>query len=277
MAQMIAVTIGLNQVSNFYPSADPLSGCVNDAQAMAQVAQSAGFSAAPPLLNDAAKRGTVIGAIQDAASRLNDGDIFLLHYSGHGMQGDLSGQIHDQNGVFISCWCLYDQPLASYELRNLWFGFRSGVRIWVISDSCFSGTAVKAIQLPGGPPPIRARRLTLAQQQQTIQNHPQYFRSLMSGVGAAQQRDPREIPAGILLMSGCQTTEESGDLPDHGVFTSSFLSVWNQGGFQGTNYPQFYNAVRDATHTRNPNQTPNYFPFGNPAVTPDFDENRPFA
>src|SRR5262249_33697651 len=156
-----------------------------------------------------------------------------------------------------------------------WFGLQPGVRIWVLSDSCFSGQAVKAIPRLGGPP-MRARRLNPVQQQQTINNHPQYFRSLMSGVAAAQQRDPRQIPAGILLMSGCQTSEESGDLPDHGVFTGSFLAVWNNGGFQGQNYPDFFNAVRDAAHQQNPGQTPNYFPFGNPAVTPDFDENRPF-
>ena len=41
-------------------------------------------------------------------------------------------------------WCIYsDRQLVDDELYSLWAQFAAGVRIFVLSDSCHSGTVLK--------------------------------------------------------------------------------------------------------------------------------------
>ena len=81
----IALTIGLNRVdSGHYGSPMPLRGCVNDARDLFAIARQRGFQCFDALTDDKATRAEVIGNIRTAAKELKSGDLFVLHYSGHG-------------------------------------------------------------------------------------------------------------------------------------------------------------------------------------------------
>ncbi len=141
--------IGLNRVDpNAYEGWDgQLAGCENDARDMQAIATARKF-APKTLLTRAATSAAVTAAIADAAARLAPGDTFFLSYSGHG------GQVPDRNGDeaedrMDETWVLYDRQLIDDELYALWGKFQTGVRIFVLSDSCHSGTATKAA-LSGG-------------------------------------------------------------------------------------------------------------------------------
>ncbi len=137
-----SIHIGLNRV-------DPacyggwngaLAGCINDATAMQDIADSLGYSSS--LLTDAdATAGAVIEAISRAASELSSGDILFLTYSGHG------GQVDDANGDEDEgqdeTWVLYDRQVVDDELYQLYSQFADGVRVVILSDSCHSGTVAK--------------------------------------------------------------------------------------------------------------------------------------
>ena len=133
--------IGLNRVNpNAYEGWNgQLAGCENDARAMQSIARAQKL-APKTLLTRAATSSAVTAAIADAAATLLPGDLFFLSYSGHG------GQVPDRNGdetedAKDETWVLYDRQLIDDELYALWGRFQTGVRIFVLSDSCHSGTA----------------------------------------------------------------------------------------------------------------------------------------
>jgi hypothetical protein len=138
----ISLHIGLNRIdTSMYPPGIPvLSGCVNDAKDMKAIAERNGY-AASTLFDLEATADAVTARIRDAADRLRDGDIFFLTYSGHG------GQFDDPTGEEADgrdeTWVLADRQVLDDELAALWTRFRAGVRIFVLSDSCHSGTVVR--------------------------------------------------------------------------------------------------------------------------------------
>jgi hypothetical protein len=138
-----SVHIGLNRLDleAYFPLRPKvLRGCINDANAMRDLAADQGFATSEPLLNEAATSDAVIAAISGAADTLEPGDFFLLTYAGHGSQvRDVSGdeERYDQT------WCLWDRQFLDDELYALWGRFQPDVRICVISDSCHSGSVTR--------------------------------------------------------------------------------------------------------------------------------------
>jgi len=75
--------VGINK----YVTSNPLSGCVNDAIKMRETLQAKfGFNAADTklLLDADATRDGIINSIKAFQSQVGAGDIFVVHYSGHG-------------------------------------------------------------------------------------------------------------------------------------------------------------------------------------------------
>jgi len=142
----ISIHIGLNRVNpNAYNGWDgALQGCVNDATAMQRIAQSLGYTSTI-ILNDEATANRVISELGQAAFNLDPGGIVFLSYSGHG------GQIPDANGDEPpggkdETWVLYDRQLIDDELYNMWNQFPAQARIFVVSDSCHSGTVTRDLE-----------------------------------------------------------------------------------------------------------------------------------
>ena len=250
----IALTIGLNNVGDFYQGGAPtLHGCHNDARAIAvAIAAKQGFGTPTVLLDDQATVEAVTEAITAAAAKLGPGDIFLIHYSGHGMKAT-SRRDARRLGNFSSCWCLFDQPLLNHDLYKLWFQFKNSVRIVVLSDSCHSGSATREIinlalkrdldtpvvahrDVPRMPRHIPVPRgLPLSSQQQIIAANPAFFDAARKRVAATRGLDDAADPsAAVLLLSGCLDEQTSGDLPENGLFTGPVLQTWADGAFDGS-------------------------------------------
>lgn len=143
MPTAISLNIGLNHVDPVaYGGWDgALSGCINDANSMRQIAVSQGFTA-ETVIDAQATAANVIAKISDACRQLVSGDFFLLTYSGHG------GQVVDNTGEeydgLNETWVLWDRQLIDNELYSLLSQFRAGVRIFISSDSCHSGTLLRS-------------------------------------------------------------------------------------------------------------------------------------
>ena len=145
-ARALALHIGLNGVSGAaYGGWDgPLAACEFDANDMEAIAKSQGMKATK-LLTKQATRSKVLTEIRSAAKALRQGDLFFLTYSGHGGQvPDVSGEEDDKQD---ETWCLYDGELIDDELYFELSRFVAGVRIFVLSDSCHSGSVTR-----GRPP-----------------------------------------------------------------------------------------------------------------------------
>ena len=277
MAKGISIHLGLNRVDpRHYAGWDgELAACENDARDMQAIAAQQGYESRL-LLTSAATYGAVTEAIRESATALGDGDILLVTYSGHG------GQVPDGNGDERDgrdeTWVLYDRELVDDELYGLWGQFERGVRIFMLSDSCHSGSVARAALyrelggLPGAAtrsarPPSRFRGMTREQADRTYEAN----QALYDEVQRTQRAGERvAIGASVILISGCQDNQLSADGDRNGLFTETLLQVWNGGKFRG-GYHRFQREIQEAMP---PWQSPNYFRVG--ASDVPFVRRKPF-
>lgn len=282
MAQGMSIHIGLNHVDpNQYGGWDgQLSGCINDANAMKKIADGFGYSS-QLFTNEQATYCNVVQAISTAAKQLVSGDILLLTYSGHG------GQVPDANAMAgddgqDETWVLYDKMVLDDQLDVLWSQFKAGVRIFVLSDSCHSGTILRDMFMKqvthtdGGARGYKAEGAVVIREKAIPKEYQdKHYAKFKDDYTASQYLTGDErtlvVNASVLLISGCQDNQTSADGDNNGLFTQNLLAVWNAGAFTGS-YLQFHKAILDAMP---PTQTPNYFKVG--ANNPEFEAQRPFT
>ena len=277
MAKGISLHIGLNAVSAaaYGGWSGKLNACEADANDMEALAKSRGFKTTK-LLTKAGTRKKVLAAVKSAATALTSGDIFFLTYSGHG------GQLPDMNGDDADnqdeTWCLYDGELVDDDLNLALCAFKSGVRVFVLSDSCHSGTATRAIErkVNGTTFDAAAQVLRDANGVALRMMPPAY----LLGAYYAQKKAydkilkrpaPPAPKASVLLISGCQDDQTSADGDFNGLFTGTLKNVWGNGAFAGT-----YNAFHKAIVAKMPaSQKPALFRTG--VANPTFIAQTPFT
>jgi metacaspase-1 len=280
----LGLHIGLNLVSAaHYGGWDgPLAACENDARDMAALSKTRGIKPSV-LLTKQATRKAVLAALRGAAKALKAGDLFFMSFSGHGGQvRDVTGEEDDKKD---ETWCLWDGQLIDDELYLELAGFKAGVRVVVLSDSCHSGTVTRA-----GPPAMdgptmagaRSRMMPLEVGRRTYDQHHAFYDKLQQDVakaaGGARIADPdaalaqlatpltsgrittiaTAIKPAVLLISGCQDNQTSMDGPHNGAFTGRLLQVWDQGRFKGS-YAKFHAVIRAGMPAT---QSPNLFTLG---------------
>jgi metacaspase-1 len=274
MATALSLHIGLNEVNpDHYDGWDgKLVACEFDANDMEALAESQGYTTKKLLTKEAAA-DSVSQAVADAGSELEDNGILFLTYSGHG------GQVPDGNSEeedrMDETWVLYDRQLVDDELYTLWSQFKPGTRIVVLSDSCHSGSVVRALpdiiqpqalaRNGGGPPAMKAMPEEL--EKKVYEGNRELYDTVQKSTTAYDQS---EIGATVLLISGCQDNQTSADGERNGLFTQTLKSVWDEGQFKG-NYRGFWKKiVKDMPLY----QSPNFFTAGQPQ--PSFLRQRPF-
>ncbi len=291
MATGISIHIGLDHLD---PEAyggwvGTLGACENDAIAMEDVARDLGYRT-QTFLSPEATAEAVFDAIGDAAASLRNGDICLITYAGHGGQfADLGG---DEEDRFDETWLLYDREVLDDEIRVALSAFDAGVRAVVLSDSCHSGTVVRAIyeQLLDNAPVLRstydrvapwlrsrsgianrALRLRGAPpevQRQVLTTHRAQYEKIRA---KTPSRSEISLAASVILISGCQDNQESAEENGHGVFTAALLKHWDRGRFIG-DYRALHEAIqRDLP----PTQSPNFLTVGTPWLA--FQRQIPFT
>jgi hypothetical protein len=140
--QSYGVCVGVNRYKD--PSAN-LSGCVNDAEDWADLLDLRGFSDVDVLTDEAATKEAVLAALRTAVGMLKYRDRLVFTFSGHGSWvPDRSGDEADGR----------DEVLVTHDLRyitddDLDAIFKTapyGTRIYVVSDSCHSGSVNRLFQ-----------------------------------------------------------------------------------------------------------------------------------
>jgi hypothetical protein len=272
MATGIALTLGLNSVDpkHYAGWSGDLNACEADAEDMAAIAASQNFKVAT-LLTKTATRAQIKKKIQEAAKSLKSGDIFMLSYSGHG--GQLPDRNNDEPDGQDETWCLYDGELVDDELYSLFAKFAQGVRILVFSDSCHSGTAVKALYYQGMSgsimPATRYRAMPPDAALRTYRTNKAFYDGILGDKKLKEAK--AAVKASVLLISGCQDNQLSNDGDFNGLFTGQLLRVWKNGLFKG-NYRKFH---KDIVKRMPPDQTPNLFQAG--TIDPAFEKQTPFS
>jgi hypothetical protein len=265
-----SLSIGLNFVDPAgYDGWDgKLAACEKDADDMFAIANAQGY-AAQVLKREKATSAAVLAALANAAKTVKAGEHFFLTYSGHG------GQVPDTNGDepdhYDETWCLYDRMLLDDELYAMFGRFAPGARIFVLSDSCHSGSVTREVFRPRNAE-MRGEQapkwLPLAKSEQIYKNRQAMFDSIQQLAGPAEKGTVR---ACVLLISGCRDNEVSYDGPVNGAFTTQVLKAWNKGAFKG-NYRLFQEQVTAGLAGQ---QHPQYFLAG--TVDKGFERMKPFV
>jgi hypothetical protein len=294
-ARGLSIHVGLNSVNpkHYAGWSGDLLACEFDANDMAALAR-AGDMEPTVLLTKKATRANVLKAVRQAARTLASGDLLFLTYSGHGGQiADVSGDEPDKKD---ETWCLYDGELIDDEVFNELTSFANGVRIIVLSDSCHSGSVVRARIPETIAGQGRSKMMPPSVAMRTYMQHKDFYDKLQTSLASDARRsrsaDPDaalaqlhggasgrrtsiagKVKANVILISGCQDNQTSLDGDHNGAFTEQLLRVWDEGRFnpQHGTYVNFYATIKAGMPST---QTPNFFTLGRVAT---FSKQRPFA
>ena len=250
-----------------------LPTCGRDALDMQDIALSQNFETTHLLLNEEATTDSVKELIVSASETLVSGDMLFVSYSGHGSYVvDDSG---DEESEHDQVWCLYDRYLLDDELYALWTEFAEGVRIFVVSDSCHSGTVVRAA--PSFKAVPISKYFPHEKAQEVYVQNKEFFSKVKELV---EQTQDKELKATVKLLSGCQDTEESLTFSNatNSLLTAEINRVWDAGQFVGTT-EEFFEKVKEQVMREakkwKRDQTPNLYTIGK--ENKEFNEQKPFS
>jgi hypothetical protein len=271
MPKGISIHIGLNAVNPkaYEGWSGELVACEADANDMQKIAERAKFTS-HILLTAKATRKAVQNVIKGAAKALAAGDILWLSYSGHGGQlPDVSGDEPDHKD---ETWCLFDGEFLDDELFSALGAFKKGVRIFVLSDSCHSGTVLRNAIVHEGIRQADAKRFRAMPRDVALRTylaHQKFYDTL--GSDPKHKDAEKQIAASAILISGGQDNQLSSDGDFNGLFTGEMKEVWRNGAFKG-NYRKFH---RDILKLMPRSQSPNFFAVG--PHNADFEAQKPFT
>ncbi len=271
MANGHSIHIGLNHVdpAHYQGWDGALVACEFDAQDMQALATAQGLTTRS-ILADEATADNVSSAIAEAAEKLEPGDLLFVTYSGHG--GQMPDPDREESDARDETWVLFDRQLLDDELYALWARFKPGVRIFVLSDSCHSGSVTRAGQEEYDR--IRTeqdratRELPADVQAKTFRANRDQYAEIKR---AHPDGDDVEVGASVLLISGCRDDQLSLDGVSNGLFTENLLGVWDQARFDG-DYVAFHEAILERMPSE---QTPQRTLVGAPST--DFERERPLT
>jgi caspase domain-containing protein len=257
-ASSFSLHIGINAVDkNHYKGWDgKLQGCENDALFYHELAKKEGCKFSKLLLTSdsgsAPTSANVLGFLDYSISELHTGDNLIITYSGHG--GIMEDKNYDEPDFQDETWCLYDRQLLDDELLARFSRFQPGVNIFVISDSCHSGSVVKGIA-DNVEADSRLKRFVPRQQLfETYQANREVYDPLMR---MAIIRD-EDIPAAVLQLGACQDDEFAMEDGGNGLFTKTIMKILEKNGDIGS-YQELFIRSKRALHGI---QRPNLLSYG---------------
>jgi Caspase domain. len=313
----LALTIGLGELSGEHYSSLPekLPSCLNDAQAMTNIATNAGFHKVIQLTNGQATRFEVSRHIYHASQHLKPGDLFLVTISSHGFTGAVGKTPDVEETGKDQGWCLYDWMMVDDEIYNLWRFFAAGVRILAIVDTCHSGTSAKMMNYaksigmnPLLPPVIDAQPKGKPINPKSLPT-PDFAKNISKALRLDDDSPAaldvfypaKAIPAGVVkatyakskptydavLQGVVSKAKGNEDMVASGLLIAS--SQDSQSSYAGPvlsaftrelvevwqNPPATYRDLHAAVVARLRWQTPNFYPFG--VSDPQFHQQRPFS
>lgn len=165
------------------------------------------------LRNTGATRAGVLDAARGMVTTLAPDGLLILYFSGHGGQKRqaVSGSEPDGQDETI---CLWDGQLRDDDVWAMLKRLPEGMRVWMITDSCNSGTNYRGVHDYAG------------------------------GIAAAAAREGRgESAVSLLHWGGCGDGESSYGSPQGGHFTTALVDAWRR----GQSYAEWFEAARRLT------------------------------
>ena len=255
-----ALHLGLNLVDpDHYDGWDgKLDACVNDSEFYKGLSEKAEFDKIIILQNAEASSDTVIQSLTAFAGDLESGDLMFFTYSGHGSQiVDFNNDEADDK--MDETWCLFNRQLIDDELFESFMAFKTGVKIFMVSDSCHSGSVSR------GQPALKIRRAPEDVSKRTLLKNKAIYLPIVT-----RSRVTRDgMGAQVLQFSGCQDEQLSYEFGENGLFTTVFKQTLED--TENLSFASFFKIVagkvpkilEEATAPDVLVQNPNMFNYGN--------------
>lgn len=258
MSRAVSIHIGVNRPGGGNDTRAVLQDSEHAAWRMAEMANQAGYDSIQVLRGATATLAAVHDALHNASQLLERGDLLLVTFSGHG------GQVEDEDGddesTFDEAWSLLDGELLDDELFVGWRRFRPGVRIVVVSESCYSGGMYRddEITLPG----LRRRRRRRHRRRVT-RGEPAWAASALADYTASCFTTPPiddcGIEATVLMLTAAAERQEA----ESKAFTDSLVGIWSGGSYTGT-YCELYGELKKRVSRIKSSQHPQLIMLGAP-------------
>lgn len=281
MPNGFSLHIGMNNADPaHYGDMPSLKAAVNDALFWESYASSQGYETRS-MHDKTATAEAVIAALNNYAKKMQAGDILLLTYAGHGgeLTNDKPAGFDDERTD--QTWCLYNRQLLDDELYECFKAFKNGTRILVVSDSCHSGTMVRADDIDissclsqGMTRSLASRGLKSRKLPREVEDFVNYkhetaYRNIQEKYKTTHQFD--EVKASVKLLAACQDDQETLDGEKNGIFTEAFIDIFNN--------PDYSNARGEiliaAVSSKYFFPKPNFFEYG--GIIPSYDDSFPFT
>ena len=209
------------------------------------------------LKNEQATREGILNAIKELQAKIKEGDIVVIHYSGHGQQ------IFDNNGDELDS---KDESLVPYdalvrytskykgqnhirddELGNIIAQFRNALgkegQLLMLLDSCHSGSASRGGKARGGEATFAPPNWQPTDGGDT------------DGSGLMETTVVNEDAAPFVMMSGASADELNYEYEGYGSLSFAFAKAMNDLGSNFT-YRQLFSKIATNMNIISPNQTP---------------------
>lgn len=213
----LALCVGVNRVDpdHYAGWSGPLNACENDARNMAAMLTTRNFTA-QTLLTRNATTHNFFKALSELAKQAVAGDIVVVSNSSHG--GQVPDYDADESDGMDETVCLYDREVLDDELAAAWATFAPGVRVLWVSDSCHSGTMVRAI----GQSAVLVQDGSRALPPEVAAVTASINENTYKAVSAAVANRP-SIAAYVLAFGACQDNQTAMDGAVNGAFTGALL------------------------------------------------------
>lgn len=251
MSEREALCIGIND----YPGTDSdLSGCVNDSQDWRDVLVSKEFRV-KTLFDKQATRVNILSNLKYLVTMAIPGDTVVFQYSGHGTQ--VPDNNSEEADKLDEALCPYDiwtnGPVLDDEIWKILRSKQPAVKIIFISDSCHSGSVVRAF----GMPHVGKKKFI---------HYSKFMSQATTDWALASANKPEKVmfdekvPWPCLLLAGCQDNEYSYDASfkgrANGAFTYWALQALKKLPKTAT-YTDWYNIIRKMLPSKDYPQMPN--------------------
>ena len=211
-----ALLIGINRYQ--IDGAD-LRGCVNDVKDLsATLVEFYGFSRknVTVLTDGAATKKAMEAGIKALVRDSKEGDVAVLHYSGHGsnVPDDNDDEADGRDEILCPTDLDWKDPLRDDWLRSTLDGLRDGVSFTAIMDCCHSGTNTREFLPPDAP--VKQRYLPSPWGLVAAESGRSLPRTVLSELrksapAARKARDIVNADLPELLITGCRDTQTSAD------------------------------------------------------------------
>lgn len=229
-AKGIGLHFGVSQIdigSNGYPNTDQfteMASIAKDTIFYQGICEERGFQYNRKFLNEEATRTVFRDRMEDAANQLESGDFLALTFSGHGTQltsRNPKGRYNTDEG-----WCFYDGIIIDNQLCEYLSWFKSGVRILVVSDSCYSGDMLRDWEMAKW-------------------NVKHIGEGCQNGTG---------VKAAVILLASSDDEKVSMSGPYYSRFTTAFAYHWDRSykSRKKTGYGNFFMDIASDVHSQHP-------------------------